>query len=208
MNARFYVVKYRAGEAGCPPYLSGELNRGEWEWPMYVADPFGIEVKHDYVFTLSDPSVQIDFDFYGAQTNYVSKEFLGVCDRMGVRYRAIPINIVRDAKPVSQKVYSIFLPGDHESLLDRQKSEYLEDRDLETKEIAENNLYPGTPMYGWIKQFVPREDCSAVLFRCTETMELVCNRDFKAEVERCALKGIDFVPIDESYSYDPWGEAP
>ncbi|MXN79755.1 hypothetical protein GR157_34160 [Burkholderia sp. 4701] len=208
MNTHFYVVKYRPGGAGCPPYLSGEMNRAEWEWPMYVADPFGVDVKHEYIFTLSDPSISVDFDFYGTQTNYVSKEFLTVCDSMGVRYRAIPINIVRDAKPAGQKSYSIFLPADHKSLLDRQKSEYSEDRDLETKEVAENKLFPGTPMYSWIKRFVPREDCSANLFRCTETMELVCSRDFKVHVERSALTGIDFVPIDESYSYDPWGEAP
>lgn len=208
MNARFYVVKYRAGDAGCPPYLSGELNREEWEWSMYVADPFGIDVKHEYVLELSDPSISVDFDFYGAQTNYVSKEFLTVCEGMGVRWRAIPINIVINAKPVSQKIYSIFLPADHESLLDREKSEYSEGRDLETKEVAENKLFPGTPVYSWIKNFIPREKCSANLFRCTETLELVCSRDFKAQVERYALKGIEFVPIDESYSYDPWGEAP
>ncbi|WP_406807233.1 Imm43 family immunity protein [Burkholderia semiarida] len=208
MNARFFVVKYRAGDSGCPPYLSGELNRDEWEWPMYVADPFGVDVKHEYIFTLSDSSVSIDFDFYGAQTNYVSKEFLVACEKLGVRYRAIPISIVASGKPAGNKVYSIFLPADHESLLDRQRSNYSEDRDLETKEVAENKLFPGTPMYSWIKNFIPRDDCASNLFRCTETMELVCSQEFKSEVERCALKGIEFLPIDESYSYDPWGEAP
>ncbi len=39
-------------------------------------------------------------------------------------------------------------------------------------------------------------------------MELVCSAKLKADVERQALKGIGFVPIDGSYSYDPWGEAP
>ncbi|WP_321790361.1 hypothetical protein [Burkholderia pyrrocinia] len=208
MDARFYVVKYRAEDAGCPSYLSGELNREEWEWPVYVADPFGVDVKHEYVLALSDSSISVDFDFYGTQTNYVSKEFLTVCESVGVRYRAIPIDIVRSAKSVGQKIYSIFLPADHESLLDRQKSEYSEDRDLETKEVAENKLFPGTPMYGWIKRFIPRDDCSVNLFRCTETMELVCSHEFKVEAERYALKGIDFLPIDESYSYDPWGEVP
>ncbi|PFH20315.1 Imm43 family immunity protein [Burkholderia sp. JKS000303] len=208
MDARFYVVKYRAGDAGCPPYLSGELNRDEWEWPMYVADPFGVDVKHEYVFALSDPSISIDFDFYGAQTNYVSREFLTVCEKTEVRYRAIPINIVGNKKSAGKKIYSIFLPADHESLLDRQKSEYSEDRDLETKEVSENKLFSGIPMYSWIKKFIPRDDCSSNLFICEETMGLVCSQTFKAEVERCALKGIDFLPIDENYSYDPWGEAP
>lgn len=63
-------------------------------------------------------------------------------------------------------------------------------------------------MYSWIKNFIPRADCVSNLFRCTETMDLVCSQGFKSEVERCALKGIDFLPIDENYSYDPWGEAP
>lgn len=175
---------------------------------MYVADPFGVDVKHEYVFVLSDPSISIDFDFYGTQTNYVSKEFLAACENLGVRYRAIPISIIADGKSAGKKAYSIFLPADHESLLDRQRSDYSEDRDLETKGVAENKLFPGTPMYSWIKRFIPRDDCSSNLFRCTETMELICSQEFKAEVERCALKGIDFLPIDENYSYDPWGEAP
>ncbi|WP_155640805.1 hypothetical protein [Burkholderia pseudomultivorans] len=110
--------------------------------------------------------------------------------------------------PLTKKIYSIFLPAEHESLLDRQKSDYAKDRDLETNEVAENKLFPGIPMYSWIKRFVPREDCAANLFRCVETLELICSSKFKVEVERLALKGIDFVSIDESYAYDPWGEAP
>lgn len=159
---------------------------------MYVADPFGVDVKHEYVFALSDPSISIDFDFYGAQTNYVSREFLTVFEKTEVRCRAIPINIVGNKKSAGKKIYSIFLPADHESLLDRQKSEYSEDRDLETKEVSENKLFSGIPMYSWIKKFIPRDDCSSNLFICEETMELVCSQTFKAEVERCVLKGIDF----------------
>ncbi|WP_322021162.1 MULTISPECIES: hypothetical protein [unclassified Burkholderia] len=108
MSARFYVVKYRAGDAGCPPYLSGEVNRSEWEWPMYVADPFDVDVKHEYVLVLSDLSISIDFDFYGTGTNYVSRKVLAVCEKSGVRYRAIPISIVGNGKPAGKKGYSIF----------------------------------------------------------------------------------------------------
>lgn len=38
-------------------------------------------------------------------------------------------------------------------------------------------------------------------------MELVCNEKFKGEAERVALKGVEFIPIDNNYIYDPWGEV-
>ena len=158
---------------------------------MYVADPFGVDVGHEYVLALSDPSASIDFDFYGVQTSYVSREFLAVCEKIGVRYRAIPISIVANKK-FTDKKYSIFLPADHESLLDCKKSDYSEERDLETRKIVENKLFPGVPIYSWIKKFIPRDDYSRNLFRCEETMELVCSQEFKDEIERCALKGIVF----------------
>lgn len=206
-EVRFYVVKYCPGEPGCPHYLSGEVNRDEWEWPMYAMDPFSVTVKHDYVYVVSDPGVSVDFDFYGNQTNFVSENFLGVCDAAGVKYRAIPLRIEFEGAAVAQKSYFIFLPGEHVDLLDRNQSEFEEDRDMETGEVAINNLFPGAPMYSWIRRFVPRKDCKANLFRCKETMEVVCSAEFKIRAERDALKGIEFVPIDESYRYDPWGEA-
>lgn len=204
---KFYMVQYRPGESGCPHFLSGDVNHEEWEWPMYVMDPFSVEVKRDYVYRLSDPSVSVDFDFYGSQTNFVSEKFLTICDAMGVRYRAIPLRIEIEGVNAVQKKYFIFLPGECVDLLDRSRSEFSEDRDMETGEIAINNLFPGTPMYGWIRRFVVRADCSANLFRCKETMELVCSVEFKLNAERDGLKGLEFIPIDESYRYDPWGEA-
>nr|OAI59918.1 hypothetical protein RSP597_23610 [Ralstonia solanacearum] len=208
-DARFYVVQYCSGETGCQNFLSGVMNREEWEWPMYTTDPFSVVVEHEYIYKLSDPDVSIDFDFYGSQTNFVSKQFLSVCDVLGVRYRAVPLRIAKEGgEECNHKSYFIFLPGEHVALLDRDQSEFAEDRDMETGEVAASNLFPGTPMYSWIKRFVVRQDCAAHLFRCTETMELVCSAKLKADVERQALKGIGFVPIDGSYSYDPWGEAP
>ncbi|KVK92080.1 hypothetical protein WJ53_31880 [Burkholderia ubonensis] len=62
-------------------------------------------------------------------------------------------------------------------------------------------------MYSWIKRFVPRDDCTSALFRSVEIMELVCNEKFKEAAERAVLKGIEFIPIDSNYIYDPWGEA-
>ncbi|WP_157646164.1 hypothetical protein [Burkholderia ubonensis] len=207
MDARFYVVQYRQGEFGCPHFLSGAVNRDEWEWPMYVGDPFSVSVERDYIYQLADSNDSVDFYFYGSQTNFVSEQFLQVCDAMKVRYRAISLRITCDGKDVGDKRYSIFLSAEHAALLDRSSSEFLEDRDMESGEIAENNLFPGTPMYSWIKRFVPRDDCTSALFRSVEIMELVCNEKFKGAAERAVLKGVEFIPIDSNYIYDLWGEA-
>ncbi len=174
---------------------------------MYVGDPFSVAVEHDYIYQLADSKASVDFDFYGSQTNFVSEQFLQVCNAMKVRYREIPLRITYDGKDVGDKRYSIFLPAEHVALLDRSNSEFSEDRDMETGGIAENNLFPGTPMYSWIKRFVPRDDCASTLFRSVEIMELVCNEKFKGEAERVALKGVEFIPIDNNYIYDPWGEV-
>ncbi|WP_197341486.1 hypothetical protein [Ralstonia solanacearum] len=115
---------------------------------MYTTDPFSVVVEHEYIYKLSDPDVSIDFDFYGSQTNFVSKQFLSVCDVLGVRYRAVPLRIAKEGgEECNHKSYFIFLPGEHVALLDRDQSEFAEDRDMETGEVAASNLFPGTPMY-------------------------------------------------------------
>jgi hypothetical protein len=125
-----------------------------------------------------------------------------------MHYRAIPLRLTHAGAKAAMKDYFIFLPGTHIALLDRERSEFLEDRDERSGQVAENRLFPGTPMYSWIKRFVTRNDCAANLFRCTETMDIVCSEEFKARAERKGLKGIKFVPIDDRYRYDPWGEIP
>lgn len=90
--------------------------------------------------------------------------------------------------------------------MDREKSEYQVDCVLETRENMMSKLYPDCYVYSWIKKFIPHVGIDEHLFRCVETMELVCSGTFMEKAVESGLLGLRFIPIDENYRYDPWGE--
>lgn len=205
----YFVVRYKGGEIGCPHHLSGELNQEQWEWDPFSPDPHSEIVEKDYVLKVSDTDVKtIGFDFYEAPSYYVSKKFLSVCDALGVNYRSIPLEIqILDRKITQSFRYYIFLTASSAALLDEKESEFSFETVVETGEVMINRYFKNFPMYSWINKFVPNAENHPALFRCIETMELVCSRDFKDLATRNNLQGISFIPIDENYKFDPWGEC-
>lgn len=204
-DAKFFVVRYGRAGAACPAHLSGEFNHDEWEWNVFEPSPATIEIKRNYVFSVTDSTIaSLNFDFYGSPTIFVSARFVSVCDDFGVKFRAIPMTIV--LKGVEINNYSIFLIGDSEALIDVSRSEFAVERDLETKDVVMSRIFEGYPLYCWIKTLSPRENIRPHLFRCIETMELVCSAQFKRKCDELKINCIDFVPIDSNYIYDPWDE--
>lgn len=120
---KFYVLQYDPDGIACPYFLSEHSVPGEWEWSNYEADPFGVNIVASYRSQITDRDINlIDFDFYGSDAPYVSDRFLAVCDEFSVRYRAVPVEITLKNGTRPEKPYFFFLPADHLSLLDPERS--------------------------------------------------------------------------------------
>jgi hypothetical protein len=204
IDNNFYILKYCDEDPGCPTYLGGELSPEETEWELFEPHPDKVTVRNQYVLQITD--TEIAFDMSNGDQPYVSQYFLEVCDLLAVPYRAIPLDILYPNGEKSLKDYFFFLPGANIQLMDRSASEFKEEKILGTDETQMNVIFTGCPMYAQIKKFVPLRMDTPHLFFCIENFGLVCTSQFRGAGTHKRLAGVRFVPLDENYRYNPWGE--
>ncbi|QGZ40049.1 hypothetical protein IP92_05597 [Pseudoduganella flava] len=184
----FYILQYTDQHPGCPTFVAQELNHGVTEWPTFMPDPAAVIVTKEYVLRVTDPEIEdIAYDMGKGDQPCVSAEFLQVCDRVGVPYRAIPAKMELADGRETAKRYFFFLAGASIALLDRTLSDCEEEPDLETGEVLYNTIYPDVPIYAEINRFVPRQIPTPSLFFCPEIFELVCTEASKQPANICSV---------------------
>ncbi|WP_237772769.1 imm11 family protein [Pseudomonas putida] len=205
-NSKYYVMRYCSQDSGCPIVLSGFFNCDEFEWDSFELNPMALNIENRYSLELSGLEMSLgdlDFDYYQLGEAFVSKKFLGVCDKLGAKYKAIPLEI--SFKGGSRKdEFFIFLPGESLAALDKAKSVFEVSKDMESGVEIESPIYPGSVSIDSIKKFVISPALDADIFRCQETLELFCSDRFKSAAGD--LKGLAFEGVDEHYAYDAWAE--
>ncbi|KTB95995.1 MULTISPECIES: Imm43 family immunity protein [Pseudomonas] len=208
MSLNFYVIEYKSDNEGCPVFLDGVENC-DWEWTIYDPAPYKFTITKNYEFRIVDKDVEfLELDYSGSPARFVSQQFLNVCDALGAEYRSVPVKVYLANGVETRKDYFYFLSAQWESLLDESKSEYSLELDMESGKPTVNKFYPKANCYNWINKFTTKRNIESDIFWCSELMELVCSQRFVDESVQCDLKGINFVPINEEYRYDPWNEIP
>jgi len=201
----YYVVESDRDEHGLVS-MSGCFNVEKFEWKDCEYNPLGCEIKKKYKLALTGLNVSLrdlSFDFYSVSVTYVSERFLKVCDALGVKYRAVPLELSQ-GKECRKDDFYIFLPAENIAVMDRERSDYTVARDLETGEISESQIFPGLENVDVINNLIMIENVESHLFVCQETLELFCSGAFFRKAS--GLKGIRFKKIDRDYRYDPWSE--
>ncbi|AYN11039.1 MULTISPECIES: imm11 family protein [Pseudomonas] len=205
-GSNYYVLRYDPQGSGCPIVLSGFFNCSEFEWDPFEPSPLGLNITKKYVLKLSGLEMELsdlEFDYYSIGDTYVSKKFLEVCDEVGGKYKAIPLEITY--KEQSRKgEFFIFLPGESLAALDKIESVFETSKDLETGLEIESHIYTGAVNIDAISRFVVSPELQSDIFRCQETLELFCSERFKSAAT--GLKGVSFEKVDDNYSYDAWAE--
>jgi len=205
-DKNYYVMGYDSGKEGCPVSMAGFFNCERFEWDPYGSNPERLEINHDYSLSLTSLDMEIeklDFDFHQVGATYVSKRFLEVCDVLGAKYKAVPLEL-KSGKKTRRGEFFIFLPGESLAAMDKDRSIYEVSRDIETGHVICSPLYPGSVSIDRIDLFVVSETIKSDIFRCQETLELFCSERFLLAANK--LKGISFSKIDSTYKYDPWSE--
>ena len=208
MNDKFYKLCYQPDGFGCPHYLSGEYNVESFEWENFEPNPDRLTIQNTYTFNVTDDEINtLNFDFYGDVAPIVSNEFIAICDALNVKRRIVPLQLSLNGTIWNGKVLNLLLPCQSEQLLDRVRSEFAEERVVETGAVMMNRIHPGVHVYAWIKRFSTLPT-NADLFWCIELLEICVSEKFKRLALANNLHGLKFIPIDESFFYDPWGEMP
>jgi len=205
-EVKYYALRYDSHDIACPTVLSGFFNCEEFEWDSFERNPMEVVIQNTYSLELSGLEMALDgldFDFYQLGDTYVSKRFLDVCDKVGAKYRAVPLEISYDGA-YRKGDFFIFLPGESLAALDRSKSVFEVSKDMETGLEIQSPIYPGATSIDNITSFMISPTLKGELFRCQETLELFCSERFK--IAASGLKGVAFEEIDERYAYDTWAE--
>lgn len=203
-SSKYYVMRSCSQDSGCPIVLSGFFNCDEFEWGSFELNPMALNIENRYSLELSGLEMSLgdlDFDYYQLGETFVSKKFLGVCDKLGAKYKAIPLEISFKGHSREDEFF-IFLPGESLAALDKAKSVFEASKDMESGVEIESPIYPGSVSIDSIKKFVISPTLDADIFRCQETLELFCSDSFKSAA--CDLKGLAFEAIDVHYTYDAW----
>ncbi|WP_243055773.1 imm11 family protein [Pseudomonas sp. BP01] len=205
-GSNYYVLRYHPQDTGCPIVLSGFFNHDEFEWDSFELSPLELQITKQYVLKLSGLEMELsdlEFDYYSIGDTYVSKKFLEVCDKVGAKYKAIPLEITY--KEQSRKGdFFFFLPGESLAALNKVESVFETSKDLETGLEIESHIYRGSLNIDAISRFVVSTELQSDIFRCQETLELFCSEKFK--LAATGLKGVSFEKVDDNYSYDAWAE--
>ncbi|GAB3385125.1 hypothetical protein GCM10027317_34190 [Massilia agri] len=67
-----------------------------------------------------------------------------------------------------------------------------------------HRYFPQIPFYKKNEKFVVKDIGLPPLFQCVEINALVRSEEFRGAALNAGLRGLKFVPFDESYSYAPW----
>ncbi|WP_054887231.1 imm11 family protein [Pseudomonas sp. NBRC 111130] len=205
-SVKYYALRYDSHDVGCPVVLSGYFKCEEFEWDSFEPNPMEIVIEKTYSLELSGLEMaldDLDFDYYQLGDTYVSKKFLEACDKLGAKYRAVPLEISYEGA-ARKGDFFIFLPAESLAALDKSKSVFEVSKDMETGIEIDSPIYPGSTSIDNITSFVISPALASDVFRCQETLELFCSERFK--IAATGLKGLAFEEIDERYAYDTWTE--
>ncbi len=118
---------------------------------------------------------------------------------------SVSIELYRKKTP--SKHYNLLIPTDRLTILDQERSVFSIDVDKYTgKPLTPSESGTDEVIYEKIDKFIIREGIKSHLFYCMEIKKTVCSRAFKNAFENHKLTGVEFVVLDTSYRYDPWGD--
>lgn len=199
---KFYIVKYSPDGKGAPYFFDKHFEPDLPEYDMFNVPPNPGAFEKNYKLRALTSEISADFL---PDDNMVSKAVLNVCEELGVNFLARPLDVTLSKKKKSVKEYFLFFLQDYISILDRASSVYKEGQDFSQVDDQERK-FPERHFYDKIDHFVVQGSIIKDLFWCLDVSQPVCSDVFKRNFLELGLAGIEFVPIDSNYIYDPWGD--
>jgi hypothetical protein len=202
MEKKYYLITYKSGARGCPTYFHHDLNH-DWQWDEFDPDPDKFNVTANYICQAKHKVVNFDF----LNNVLVSERFIDLCEKFGLKYRKIAVEMVQSTKVPTEVKYYFLLSKTWAAVLDYEKSKCTVGMDLETGTPLFDNYFPTVPHIEAIQLAVIDEEKvnGLNIFRCIDIeSKYVCSERFKAECEEQKLSGIEFVPLDSNFKSIPF----
>lgn len=201
---KFYTLECNPGVAGLPPYIDKKYTPDLPYFDIFTSPPKEEDFIERYKLRTSVKDISGD---YFLDDDIVSSDLVKMCQSLNIAFLSVPLDIVLNGRKYPSKNYSLFYLKKYISILDVKESSYEISRDLDSgklntpQEMGLDKVY-----YEKITNFVIKKDINEDLFFCTDIIKPVCSEKFKSLFQEKCFSGINFIPIDSSYSYDAWGE--
>ncbi|MDR7343347.1 hypothetical protein J2X14_001759 [Pantoea alhagi] len=203
-NNKFYILQYNPEDAGLPPYIDKKYTPDLPCFDIFTSPP-----KEEYFidrYKLRTSVKDMSGDYF-LDDDIVSSDLMKMCQGLNVAFLSFPLDIVLNGRKKPSKNYNLFYLKKYISILDIEESSYEISRDLDSgklntpQEMGLDKVY-----YEKITNFVIKKDINEDLFFCTDIIKPVCSEKFKYLFQEKCFSGINFIPIDNRYSYDAWDE--
>jgi len=150
---------------------------------------------------------RLDLDYFSG-TPIISEKFADLCKEQGVSCQLVPLDIFLNGNRVDDKFYFLLL-NKFLSIIDMEKTPHVRMMTVDGKNYEINKFFPEIPCYDMVKNIVPNDLERHPFFMAPEIgYERVCTQSFKEFVEKKGVKGIKFLPIDDSFEYKSLGYNP
>ncbi|WP_165678468.1 imm11 family protein [Metapseudomonas otitidis] len=202
INNNFFVIDYFPDGAGRPYSMDKVWSPELPGYDIYTAPPNLDDFSDRYSVRIK--TFKLDGDYF-PDDNLISGEMFNLVNDLSVRFISFPVAIDIHRGRVPSKAYYLFYLTNYLSLMDGAGSVYTISRDLDSGRLnTPEDRCLDKVYYEKIDFFKTRDDVSDNLFFCKEISKPVCSVFFKEEFEARGLSGVTFIPIDDSYRYDPW----
>lgn len=201
---KFYVLEYNPEGSGVPPYIDKEYIPELPYFDIFTAPP----KREDFaeIYHLRTKVKEMSADYFIID-DIASDKIIEISKKLNVGFISIPLDVRIYGRKQPEKKYNLFYLTDYISMLDEKQSHYEISKDLETgrlntpKEMGVDKIY-----YEKITKFIVKKGVEKNLFFCNEIIKPVCSEKFKDLYESQSLSGVKFIPIDNNFSYNAWGD--
>lgn len=201
---KYYVVESLPDGLGVPYFLDKH-----WSPELPIFDIFS-----------SSPNESLFEDFYNVRIladcingdyfpddSLISDEMLLLLVKYGVNFFSRKVEVRLSKKNNPKKKYNLFFLKDYVYLLDQEKSVFvLAENSSSGYNASEVGDGPQDIFYDKIEGFIVKKDVVNDFFFCKEITKPVCSEEVKDEFNTLNMKGVQFIPLDDKYKFDPWGD--
>ncbi|WP_110875984.1 imm11 family protein [Franconibacter helveticus] len=200
-NWKFFVIEFKPDGEGLSHYIDKVFIPELPTFNIHTALPELNEFNSHYILKRKVGSLSGD---YYPLDSLASDAILSLCSELNVDYFSIPLSIELENKRALLKKYNLFYLKKYLSIIDKNKSNYEIDNVVGVSNGSEIDKENERVYFTRIDKFVVKNEVHDHFFFCTDIGKPVCSMDFKNLFLSKGLAGLDFIPIDDDYSYDEW----
>lgn len=200
-NTAYYIVKDKPDGMKAPYFF-------ESKWIPELPDYNYLTLSSDIIlndsYEMKAKTYQLECDVI-VNEHLISTNMIKLFDLMNVKYSSRPVDLTLHKNKKTKNSYHVFFLNELIDIMDVDKSIYTVASDKYSGQLyTPEEMGCSYTHYDRIQKLILKDNITSSLFVCRELKEIVCSGSFKNKFEEFNLSGVDFIPLDSTYQYDPF----